>query len=891
MIYLLLSCSHLSWNNHLNYEKTIKNNGSLDEREIFHCYTMLNFGHFEVFKMSIKKKIPIIFIILVFLILFSNNAFQYLHSKNQLLSYNEREIALITEEVSYQVENTREGSLYMEDILARELRTASLAIRNELPSDYRDVSNEQLVKLAEEVGVSHITLFAKTNDDIVGVKSSDSHEIDVSTKEWGYWYDAFEQLFSLVPVKVEKGLTLKNYWSGPIEIASSNPEHIDKWGYYYDGTTNYIINPYFRDNVLDFELQFGPGNIIESRTKERGILELTVFNPKNFGKEDEFVNLNGNSYIRISERPIWYGTYTYKNINKDKSFITKALDMKSVMTYKESLNGRNVMKTFVPIVKATNGEPYVIGLVYNYELIEQQLQNELNAHILLSIVIMVLVFFVSLVFSRSITNPIGYIVDQVKEIAQGKFGKTLELNRNDEFGILADNVNALSHHLHSYMNDLIKSKELIEYQAFHDPLTALLNRRFIQEKMPDILDHASRNGETISVLFIDIDRFKHVNDSLGHNKGDQLLEMVSKRIKEYLPNENTIITRQGGDEFIILMMNLSLEEVKRSAEGLVSVLKKPYTLDANELYLGASCGISLFPQHTENLDNLFIYADIAMYAAKKMGGNKVIIYNEQLRISNQARPQIEARLRKALEQEKLDVFYQPKLNVLTGEVVGAEALVRWTDEELGFVPPDMFIPIAEDTGLIQPLWNFVMNTACRQMSEWNLNYSRNLSISVNFSARQFQEPCNMVNKILDILLESKLPAENFEIEITESILLNNSKEIVTTLRTLQEKGISISIDDFGTGYSSLSYLKNLPITTLKIDKSFIQDISKELKNTEIAEAIINLARSLHLRVIAEGVEQEYQKDFLLSKNCIHMQGYFFSKPLHKEDFKTFLANN
>ncbi|MFZ7942340.1 EAL domain-containing protein [Bacillus sp. S3] len=838
--------------------------------------------------MSIKKKIPLIFCLLVFLILLTNNAFHYFRSKNQLLDYNEKVVTMIVKEVSFQVKNTKNSSLYVEDILGRDLRTASLAIKQALPARYQDITNEQLVALAKETGVSHITLLAKTSDDIVGVKSSDPHEIGMGTKGWGYWYDAYQQLFSLEPVSVGKGITLPYYWSGPIEVASSNPDHIDKWGYYFDGSTNYIINPYFRDKITEYEKRFGPSKIIQDFTKEEGILELTVFNPKNFGKKDEVVHLNGNKYIRISAQPIWYGTYAFRNYTTDARLIKKAIQTKQMESYRDTINDKMIMKTFVPVY-SKNDQPFVIGLVYNYGLIHAELVHELKVHILLSIMIMIIVLIISFLFSRSITRPIGYIVEQVNEIAQGNFGKNLELRRKDELGLLTKNVNAMSNRLRSYVEDLNQSRELIEYQAYHDPLTGLLNRRYFQEKLLLFVEQADKAGEKVSVLFIDMDRFKQVNDSLGHNKGDEILKVVSQRIKDCFPDDvNTIITRQGGDEFIILLKNSTFTETIEAAEGLVNHLKKPYSLNDKEIYLSASCGISLYPDHTQNIDTLIIYSDLAMYAAKKAGGNKVTVYSDKLNQSNINRPRIEARLRNAIENEKIEVFYQPKINVKSGAILGAEALVRWTDEEFGFVSPEVFIPIAEDTGLIQPLWEHVMKLACQQVSKWNSKRSHPLSISVNFSARQFQEPSSMVQHVKEILSKSKLLPEYLEIEITESILLNNSAEIVSSLETLQQIGISVSIDDFGTGYSSLSYLKDLPINTLKIDKSFIQNIDKDYGNSEIPEAIINLARSLHLNVIAEGVEEEFQKEFLLSRNCVQMQGYLFSKPLSKEEFEQYL---
>ncbi|WP_342042450.1 EAL domain-containing protein [Bacillus sp. OTU2372] len=838
--------------------------------------------------MSIKKKIPLIFFLLVLFILLANNTFHYFWSKSQLLEYNEREISVITNEVSFQVEKTREGSLYVENILGRDLRIASLAIKQSLPPNYQEITNDQLKKLAGEVRVSHITLLAKTPGDIIGVRSSDPEEINMSTKGWGYWYDAYQQLLSLKPVNVGKGLTLPHYWSGPIEIASSDPDHIDKWGYYYDGTTNYIINPYFRDNeVLEFEQRFGPGKIIEGYTKERGILEISVFNPKNFGKKSEVVHLNGNSYIRISARPIWYGTYKYRNIETDAAYIKKAVNTKKVQSYNDTLNKKSVLKTFVPVFPKS-GQPFVIGLAYNYGLIQDELRHELFMHILLSLAIMLIVLIVSFIFSRSITEPIGYIVEQVNEIAQGNFGKHLDLNRKDELGLLTENVNAMSTDLHRYVEDLQQSKALIEYQANHDPLTGLLNRRFLQEKLSRIMIQADENKETVSVLFIDMDRFKQVNDSFGHNKGDELLNIIAARVKNCLDSEKSIIIRQGGDEFIILLLSHDKEETKAAAERLIETLKKPYMIDGNEFYLGASIGISLYPEHTNNMDTLISYADMAMYNAKENGGNKAIFYSEKSMHSDIDRPRLEAHLRRAIENKKIDVFYQPKIKVDTGVVFGAEALVRWTDEEFGNVSPVIFIPIAEETGFIQPLWELVMEKACEQVSKWNQTRSYPLSVSVNFSARQFQEPDLMLETVKKILAEKNLPPHHFEIEITESILLNNSAEIVQSLQTLQNQGISISIDDFGTGYSSLSYLKDLPINTLKIDQSFIQNINEGLENTEIPEAIINLARGLHLDVIAEGVEKEHQKEFLLTKNCVLMQGYLFSKPLSSVAFEKFL---
>ncbi|OKL36587.1 bifunctional diguanylate cyclase/phosphodiesterase [Domibacillus mangrovi] len=842
--------------------------------------------------MSIKKKLPLIFTSLVLCILIANSTIHYIRSKNALLEHNEKEVALITKEIAYQVENTKEASLYVENIIGRELRTAALAIKKSLPPNHEDVTNEQLRTLADELMIAHITLLAQTEDDIVGVKSSDPHELNMSTKNWGYWYEAFQQLFALKPVTVSEGLVLPHYWSGPIEVAASNPNHIDKWGYYYDGTTNYIIDPYLRDSqVLEYEQQFGPGEVMDGFKGElEGVLELTVFNPKYFGQEKRVINKNGENFIRIADQPIWYGTYQYNNEQVDKKLIQKAIKTGETQTYIEKLNNKNIQKSLVPMGGNTE-EPYVIGLTYDYSLTEEQLKDELLKHLLFSFLFSLIVLGASFVFSRSITKPIGYIVEQVNEIAAGKFGVNLVLNRKDELGHLAQNVNALSNSLQAYVADLKRSREVIKFQAYHDPLTDLPNRRYFQEKLNEKIDSVKKTDGTVGVLFLDIDRFKGVNDSLGHARGDQLIQLISKRINDFLSAENSILTRQGGDEFVILLCNVELAEMKRIAENIVAAIKQPYFIDGNEVNIGASCGISLYPEHTEDRETLMTCADVAMYAAKKQGGNQVIIYNEEINKVNKEKLVIEARLRKAIEQGGIDVYYQPKINARENVITGVEALLRWTDKELGFVSPEVFISVAEETGLIHSLWEFAMNQACSQVREWNTNRLHPLHLAVNFSAKQFLDPASMVQRVKNILSDCQLAPEYFEIEITESTLLYNLEETIEALREMQEYGVTISIDDFGTGYSSLTYLKTLPIDCLKIDRSFIQDITEDYHQSEIAETIINLARSLKLKVIAEGVEEEYQKEFLMKNECDHMQGYLFSKPLCKTDLETYLRQN
>lgn len=843
--------------------------------------------------MSIKKKLSVFFTLLVLCILLANNTLHYIRSKNRLIEFNKKEITLVTEEIAYEVENSKNSASYMENRMAQELRTASIAIQDSLPADYHDVSNDQLKRLAKKLMISHITLLAPAGDDIIGVKSSDPKEINMSTKEWGYWYTSFRQLLSQQTITTKKGVTLPHFWSGPIEVASSNPNHIDKWGYYYDGSTNYIIDPYFRDrHVLDFEKRFGPTNVMNRFTENlEGVLELTVFNPKNFGKRNQNVYLNGNKYIKIKDQPIWYGTYTYRNTERDKKSIQEVLKTGKSQSYLAEINHKKVLKTLVPI-KEKNTPAYVIGVVYDYGLIEKELQQELIKHLLLSLPFIFIVLIISFVFSTSITRPIKHIMEHVNQIAKGNFGKVLNVRRKDELGGLVANINHLSHFLKTYVDDLKKSQEESEYHAYHDFLTGLPNRRYFKEELNRrLIESKEKSIRHVAVLFMDIDRFKDINDTLGHSKGDQLIQLIANRIKECLPPANSFLTRQGGDEFVILFSDFTPEEVKCITEKIIAYVQQPCYIDNDEVFVSISSGLSFYPEHSTNLDTLITYADVAMYASKRQGGSKVSIYHDSLNQKQAEKVHIETRLRKAIQKGDIDVYYQPKIEAHRNVITGVEALVRWNDAELGFVSPEVFIPIAEETGLIQSLWEVVMRKACSQVSKWNKERNEKMTLAVNFSPRQFQDPIVLVNEIQHFLSLHRFDPTWFEMEITESTLLMNAEETIKALHLLKKYGISISIDDFGTGYSSLSYLRKLPIDCLKIDRSFIQDIQEDYSNSEIAQAIISLSRSLKLQVIAEGVEEEYQKAFLMENGCDHMQGYLFSKPLAAKDFEAAFLNS
>ncbi|GFE58654.1 EAL domain-containing protein [Geobacter sp. AOG1] len=426
----------------------------------------------------------------------------------------------------------------------------------------------------------------------------------------------------------------------------------------------------------------------------------------------------------------------------------------------------------------------------------------------------------------------------------------------------------------------------IRHIAYHDTLTGLPNRELFNELLHLALSQAQRHGNNrlLAVLFLDLDRFKVINDTLGHGVGDQLLQAVAQRLKECCRRHGDIVARRGGDEFIVLLPELdTAQEAAKVAQKIIDAFSRAFVLHEHELFISTCIGISIFPGDGDDADALISNADMAMYRAKEHGRNQYHLYNLSMNAQTSKRLAMETNLRKAMERQEFFLNYQPKVNVKTGRVVSFEALIRWRNPELGLVEPKQFIPLAEETGLIVQLGEWVLRTACAQNRAWqDANYP-SMRVAVNFSPRQFQilRLADMVEKVL---AETNLAPCWLELEVTEGIMLQNMENTITTLRRLSDLGVHISIDDFGTGYSSLSYIKKLPINTLKIDQSFVNDITINPDDAAIATAVITLAQSLRLNVIAEGVEDEGQARLLDSLDCSEMQGYFFSRPLNAAEF-------
>ncbi|MGF6755586.1 sensor domain-containing protein [Paraburkholderia sp. GAS42] len=439
------------------------------------------------------------------------------------------------------------------------------------------------------------------------------------------------------------------------------------------------------------------------------------------------------------------------------------------------------------------------------------------------------------------------------------------------------------------VTDLIRYQEQLEYQANYDSLTRLPNRNLLRDRLQHALIAAQRREQGVAVVFIDLDGFKNVNDSLGHSVGDRLLGVVAERLARCARASDTV-ARHGGDEFVIVMTD-TVDEQSLIAwmERVRASISEPVWLDGTELYVGCSMGASLFPQDGHDAETLMKKADLAMYRAKDMGRNTFQFFQPEMNASASARMNLERRLRRALRDREFLLHYQPQVDIVSGRIVGMEALVRWRDPEVGLVSPTSFIPVAEESGLIGPLSEWVLYEACRQNKAWQDEGLPPARVSVNLSARQFEQR-DIAVLVKQVLAQTGLEPQYLELELTESTIMRNAEQAVTMLNELHALGIGLAIDDFGTGYSSLSYLKRFPVDRLKIDRSFVSDIGASSDDETITSAIIALAHSLDLQVLAEGVETSAQLDFLRERACDEMQGFYFAKPMPHEAIPALLRH-
>lgn len=431
------------------------------------------------------------------------------------------------------------------------------------------------------------------------------------------------------------------------------------------------------------------------------------------------------------------------------------------------------------------------------------------------------------------------------------------------------------------------TEERLYNLANFDPLTGLANRHLFKENLQNSLKNAQENGSKVALLFLDLDNFKIINDTLGHAMGDKLLIAASRRLESLL-SKNCSISRLGGDEFVIIINTVEeIETIKKLAKKIISMLEAPFNLNEHEMFIGTSIGISLYPTDSTQMDTLLSYADTAMYTAKDKGKNNYQFFTSKMYEKILFRHDIETKLHHAIQNNELRLEYQPKIDISTQTVIGAEALLRWEQKDLGYISPSVFIPIAEESSLINEVGKWVINKASEDIAQLRQDFKNSLCVSINISSSQILHQ-NLPQLIQENLQKNGIDAAALELEFTENMLIKQSRKSLHVLNALREMGIKLSIDDFGTGYSSLNYLKTLPIHTLKIDKSFICDTPACEGDCAIAKSIISLAHNLNLDVVAEGVETPEQLKFLKENGCSKIQGFYFSKPLDINAFAAYL---
>jgi diguanylate cyclase (GGDEF)-like protein len=511
---------------------------------------------------------------------------------------------------------------------------------------------------------------------------------------------------------------------------------------------------------------------------------------------------------------------------------------------------------------------------------------------------LVVTLLIASYFRRLITKPIEQVASASKAIAHDQdFSRRVPRAGDDEIGQLIDSFNHMVEQIEDRerrLNEELLHRKLTEHEleklAHYDTLTGLPNRHMFQQALALTLQRAHKLGYQVALLFVDLDNFKVVNDSLGHASGDILLKILSQRLTKCVRTSD-IVSRLGGDEFTVIIDQVrGMDHLTEIAEKISAAMAQAVELKDFELQTTASIGIALFPSDATDDENLLRNADTAMYFAKSHGRSNYQFFSPEMNERANKRLIIESHLRHAIERNELFLVYQPQIDLATGRIVGAEALLRWLSPELGAVGPDQFIPVAEETGLIQQIGDFVMESACRQAKRWRDEDGVPLRIAVNVSIRQFSSKL-FVHNVQSLLEHIGLPVDLLELEIIESCIMDNVEDTLIKIRKLRELGIRLSIDDFGTGYSSMTYLKQLPISQLKVDQSFVRGIPESNEDMEIVRAVIHLAHGLRLESLAEGVETEAQASFLRGEGCMIGQGYYFSRPVPTEEMTKLLKEN
>ncbi|MFC4101979.1 EAL domain-containing protein [Paenibacillus xanthanilyticus] len=833
--------------------------------------------------MSLKTKIALLITLSMSVLLALHGMLSFLSTKDMLIDNLNHKFGVLSSQMAISAEFAQNGFDVAQESMDDKLKFASQSAQARLPNRIADISNAQLAALTEEMGITSITLFAEANGGIESLRASNPKNIGIRAREREIWGDALQELLNRQQVTDANGREHRHYWTSSFTDKTSAVEKNERWGFYNDGSTDYLLNLFIQENsFVKLKRQMSPEAIFERQMKSvEGLMEYTIFNPLTIRQLVNVEELDNAMFQPLDKHPIRYGTYVYRN-GQDFANIAKAWESNLQVTEITKALGRKILKSYIPL--QTN-PPYVLAIVYDYDIVDQELNHRMLLDIERFGIMLLLLFAVSYLLAGFLLNPIKRLLRGVEEIAKGNFGQIIHVRRRDELGQLTERFNLLSTSLLNTMSELNQKNEDALHVAYHDSLTGLYNRLAFQRELARRFKEQSESP--FYLAFIDVDRFKNANDLYGHGMGDALLKEIATRILDTLP-EDAIVYRMGGDEFIVCLSRTDEEQTLAYAKSLLARLARPFAWEGNAFMTTVSIGISSYPADGRSEDVLISSADVAMFKAKQQGGNAYTLFNRKMQEELQRRIVIETGLRVALEQKQFSLVYQPLVDLQSGRIVSNEALIRWTHPELGFVSPVEFIAIAEETGMIGDIGLWTLQEACRQTKNWQRKGRRQLGVAVNLSGKQFLEP-DLVANVRAVLESTRLDPSCLTLEITENVAIYNEDHVIQTLKELKALGIRIALDDFGTGYSSLSYLARFPMDVLKIDKSFVQNENEDEK--EIVKTIIAMAHSLKLRVTAEGVETQQQLAYLRQEACDVLQGYLLSKPRPAADWtEAFIRN-
>lgn len=548
--------------------------------------------------------------------------------------------------------------------------------------------------------------------------------------------------------------------------------------------------------------------------------------------------------------------------------------------------------TFVGVfsIITTNGNIYIVSALDKSFLQKMLNENRTTFLLLILLITLLTLFILKFLFNRGVAQPLQSLMDQIEKIEHQDYSDSTIIQTGDELEAISRSVQRLASSVNERESALILSQKQLQYLSDTDPLTDLPNRRLFHILLKEGIEKAQKANHCLSVIFLDLDQFKQVNDTLGHEIGDILLQQVGNRLQQTLRNTDTL-ARIGGDEFNILLERFHCKTgIQSIVETILSSFNTPFLCQDHEIRISASIGIALYPQDGQDTQTLIKHADMAMYLSKDTGRNRYSFFTQDLADHIEEKSHLIHALKTAMDKnDEFFLAYQPKVSALTGKIVAVEALLRWNSSELGRITPDKFIPIAEETGLIIALGSWVLHQACNDFMLLRNEGKHLQHIAVNVSSLQLQHD-DFLHTLDDILKQTNIDPQWLEIELTESYLATDADHALSILRTLRDLNINIAIDDFGTGYSSMSYLQKLSVTRLKIDKSFIDNLPISSESVAITRAIIALANTFGLSITAEGVENHEQLAFLQNEGCHEIQGYYYSKPLTLSELRDFIDN-